>query len=856
VFSWFDRTRRTSTGRILALISGLVAVAVSSAMPAAAARLRQLSEFAVTRVYGYALDDAGSQLFFVSDADPLGTNPDSVRQLFLKTLPGGALQQLTTLPEHKPSDPGESAWIPTLPPGPAGVTASDNGSHVAFLSASDPLGTNPDESIELFLYDVGGMGLTQLTDHPARSGEVRLAALSGSANRVAFVSDGDLTGENPAGVVQLFVIDSNGSNLAQLTATTLSGSISSLSISDDGQRLAFADDRDLTGGNPDGSVELFRVIADGSGLEQATFDAYVEGLALAGPGNRIAYVSSGSLYWVDWGSQVSTWLADGASAPSIVDNGRDVYYQYGGIRKVNTISGVQTDVWTTAEAWAPVIAGGGSRLAFWLAGRGVPFVSEPDAAELVVTDGSGLLPEQAVELAEDGIVMPFEMTADGRWIVFSWGHLTSIFDRMDLFLCDTVTGAVTPVTDRAWSVNPTISDDGGTITFSSYRDSVTEPCGSRKIYRVAADGTNLQQIVPALPCTAPATFARQPSISGDGTTVVVQASGNPAGTDTGGGAELYGVAPTGGPVWQIINDDDGEPQKKPRVDGSGTWVVYQSLSNVTGQNPPGGSYFQVFRARVDGTYLEQLTFGSQESQLPDITANGNVIVYGSAEDPLGTNPSNDWQIFVHDTTAGTTEQLTTAGGHSPRVSPNGAYVVFNRGGQLYRIDRATGEAPLASAGIYTHSWIDTRLGYDVDNDGNVAFYGDGNLVGRNPDASWELWLAEFDVDPRFDVGAGAPTVLGWDPLPWAERYDVIRGDLADLAPGPAGTIDLGDVVCIENDSNDARTAGDEDVAQPSVGQGFFYLYRPDADEQGNPGSWGHGGGGAERLVSSGDCAIP
>mgnify|MGYP000311346237 CR=1 FL=1 len=70
-----------------------------------------------------------------------------------------------------------------------------------------------------------------------------------------------------------------------------------------------------------------------------------------------------------------------------------------------------------------------------------------------------------------------------------------------------------------------------------------------------------------------------------------------------------------------------------------------------------------------------------------------------------------------------------------------------------------------------------------------------------------------------------------------------------LDAGASGTTDLGPVVCIENDSPDATTYGNEDSAEPEPGRGFFYLYR------GNPsGSWGSGSGAAERVPSSGSCA--
>jgi hypothetical protein len=76
------------------------------------------------------------------------------------------------------------------------------------------------------------------------------------------------------------------------------------------------------------------------------------------------------------------------------------------------------------------------------------------------------------------------------------------------------------------------------------------------------------------------------------------------------------------------------------------------------------------------------------------------------------------------------------------------------------------------------------------------------------------------------VEGGADTVVTWSPVPGGDGavYDVVRGDLASLAGGAEG-VDLGDLTCIENDSADTSTSGDEDPEIPASGAGFFYLAR-------------------------------
>ncbi len=104
------------------------------------------------------------------------------------------------------------------------------------------------------------------------------------------------------------------------------------------------------------------------------------------------------------------------------------------------------------------------------------------------------------------------------------------------------------------------------------------------------------------------------------------------------------------------------------------------------------------------------------------------------------------------------------------------------------------------------------------------------------------------------MSAGAqPTQVTWAHEAQPLRYDVIRGNVADLAAGVGNTVDLGAVICLENDSPDADTTGFEDFEVPAPGQAFFYLYRGTQGSEAGPGSYGLGPSGGERIAGAGDC---
>jgi hypothetical protein len=89
------------------------------------------------------------------------------------------------------------------------------------------------------------------------------------------------------------------------------------------------------------------------------------------------------------------------------------------------------------------------------------------------------------------------------------------------------------------------------------------------------------------------------------------------------------------------------------------------------------------------------------------------------------------------------------------------------------------------------------------------------------------------------------------PNPLADSYDFIRGDLGALTETAQG-VDLGSVICLEDDSPDPDTLGNEDAVDPAPGRGFFYLARTSAAP--GEGSYGGSSRNRDRTAALGDCA--
>lgn len=93
------------------------------------------------------------------------------------------------------------------------------------------------------------------------------------------------------------------------------------------------------------------------------------------------------------------------------------------------------------------------------------------------------------------------------------------------------------------------------------------------------------------------------------------------------------------------------------------------------------------------------------------------------------------------------------------------------------------------------------------------------------------------------------TLVSWSDTPAVHSYDVIRGDLAEVAAAGV-VISLGAVTCIENDSADESTLGGEDPELPVPGQAYFYLVEY---FDGTSSSYGTESADRPRAPASGDC---
>jgi len=214
-------------------------------------------------VYNSAIAASGKKVVFASDRDLIpGRNPDLNSEIFVVNIDGSGLRQLTHTTGGDPNNFGGNSH-PRLDP---------TGRTVAFSSDLDLVpGSNTDGNHELFVINLDGTGLRQLTNTTGGYGVFDPGGLDITGTKVIFDSDRDMVpGGNTDGNSELYMMNVDGTALVQLTNTTGGQGCIGPVWTPNGQTVVFWSDRDFVGNNPDQNYEVFRMNIDGSGLTQIT----------------------------------------------------------------------------------------------------------------------------------------------------------------------------------------------------------------------------------------------------------------------------------------------------------------------------------------------------------------------------------------------------------------------------------------------------------------------------------------------------------------------------------------------------------------------------------------------------------
>ncbi|MCB9177270.1 MAG: PD40 domain-containing protein [Caldilineae bacterium] len=281
----------------------------------------------------------------------------------------------------------------------------------AFQHNGDPSGGNPDRNPEIFVWRQGG-GLGQVTrTGPGGFLDQSRPTLSGDGLRIAFLSDADLAGANADGTKEVFLLDTLGPapSFLQITDAPSGDAAEGAALSRDGKVIAFWHDADLTGANPDGSIELYRAEIGGR-LDQLTDlrgAPYHSRPEISADGSRVAFVLQDDL---TGGNADDSWELFAWSGPPTQPGDRARFLQLTDWRPPLT----------ARELYDPTVSDDGQRIAF-AAGRGQVDVGSPgphQAIEIYLWEaGLGLSRLSTATSSQASSILP-RISGDGRRVAF------------------------------------------------------------------------------------------------------------------------------------------------------------------------------------------------------------------------------------------------------------------------------------------------------------------------------------------------------------------------------------------------------------------------------------------------------
>jgi hypothetical protein len=359
--------------------------------------VRQINQEFTGIIGNIDISPNGNRVFYQSTENNLGLNPDGNSEIFMYDIPSDTLTQRTVTPFSQSALP----------------STNSDGSVVAFQSGNDldPLSNNIDGTLEIFYHNVDLSTFTQITN--TSGSDIATANLrpiiTPDASRSVFTSGKDLVfGSNTDANREIFFFDS-GVGFTQVTDTTggtLGTSNNAGAISDDGSRVIFRSGLDITGGNPEGSVEFF-LFDEVTGFDQIT-DTQVETskATISGDGETIVIVTKDDL------------------TGNNPDNSREIFVKNIGSSTITQITDTPNP---TDRSFGVSINTDGTRLAFYSEfdhtgtgknadGSHELFVYDFSLGKFAqITDSSvPLLPPgpNATDISADGNTIFFETSAD------------------------------------------------------------------------------------------------------------------------------------------------------------------------------------------------------------------------------------------------------------------------------------------------------------------------------------------------------------------------------------------------------------------------------------------------------------
>ncbi len=241
--------------------------------------ITQITDFTEGQTEEPSINADGTRIAIESDTNING-NFGLPNQIYIFDTTTGIFTQVTNQPVNNSNTPSLNA----------------DGTRVAFSSAADINGQNPGLFRRIYFSDTATGIITQITDNSELTSTSVFPSINADGTRIAFQSDSNINGGNPQENPEVYLFDRITGIFTQITDET-SGFSDGPSINANGNRIAFASDANINGGNPDGNAETYIFDTTTSIITQITDETVGASTqpSINADGQRIAFVSSSNI---------------------------------------------------------------------------------------------------------------------------------------------------------------------------------------------------------------------------------------------------------------------------------------------------------------------------------------------------------------------------------------------------------------------------------------------------------------------------------------------------------------------------------------------------------------------------------
>jgi Tol biopolymer transport system component len=135
---------------------------------------------------------------------------------------------------------------------------------------------------------------------------------------------------------------------------------------------------------------------------------------------------------------------------------------------------------------------------------------------------------------------------------------------------------------------------------------------------------------------------------------------------------------------RITNTSEEGISINPSISGNGKTIAFETTEDLAGAG--GRDHFRAIRANVASDPASFFQMGGTRAVTPAISQDGSRIAFASKDDPLGTNPDGNSEIFLLDgarlTQVTNTSSVDAAfrvtnGNFQPSISDEGRFLAFS-----------------------------------------------------------------------------------------------------------------------------------------------------------------------------------